>query len=176
LESLVAPGVVSVIVTTHHEEEARKAHVFAIMQSGRILAEDTPASMVASFGMSSLGDVIYHVLCQAEEKGAIRGHQPEEDGAIGAVKSLLAGCRRLSSRLRTTGRQQYDVEGIMELAARTSKKNSEPKLLGAPGAGQISPNAQQCEGWCPRLDALFSWRRTSSLFVKNVITLRRNTA
>eukprot|EP00090_Calanus_glacialis_P013108 TRINITY_DN21732_c0_g1_i1.p1 TRINITY_DN21732_c0_g1~~TRINITY_DN21732_c0_g1_i1.p1 ORF type:complete len:794 (-),score=171.87 TRINITY_DN21732_c0_g1_i1:630-3011(-) len=47
----------TIVITTHYVEEARQAHRVGMMRNGRLLAEDSPASLIESYKQSSLEDV-----------------------------------------------------------------------------------------------------------------------
>ena len=63
------------IITTHYVEEARGAARVGFMRDGRLLAEDSPAGLLATHGVSSL-EGVFLALCQV---GALPPpHQTEE--------------------------------------------------------------------------------------------------
>jgi ABC-type multidrug transport system ATPase subunit len=47
----------TVVITTHYIEEARRAHRVGMMRFGKLLAEDSPAALMATFSKNSLEDV-----------------------------------------------------------------------------------------------------------------------
>jgi len=55
------------IITTHYVEEARGAARVGFMRDGRLLAEDSPAGLLATHGVSSL-EGVFLALCQTEER------------------------------------------------------------------------------------------------------------
>lgn len=50
---------ITVLVTTHYIEEARRAHVVAFMRRGRVLAEDSPRVLCKQYAASGLEQVFY---------------------------------------------------------------------------------------------------------------------
>jgi ABC-type multidrug transport system ATPase subunit len=57
---------ISILITTHYVEEARKAQVVALMRKGRLLVEQTPKVLMTHFGVNSLEDVFIKV-CMVTE-------------------------------------------------------------------------------------------------------------
>jgi len=55
----------TVIITTHYIEEARQADAIGLMRSGRLLAEESPESLLRSHGLTSLEDV-FLALCRKD--------------------------------------------------------------------------------------------------------------
>ncbi|VEN49044.1 unnamed protein product, partial [Callosobruchus maculatus] len=50
-------GKKTIIVTTHYIDEAKQANVIGLMRGGKLLAEDSPATLLSTYGGGSLEDV-----------------------------------------------------------------------------------------------------------------------
>ncbi|XP_054159911.1 ABC transporter G family member 20-like [Oppia nitens] len=66
LVSLSREEKTTILVTTHYVEEARRAHVIALMRSGRLLVEQSPKYLLNYFGLSLLEEIFLRV-CQSDE-------------------------------------------------------------------------------------------------------------
>eukprot|EP00697_Spironema_sp_BW2_P000933 gnl/Spiro4/11279_TR5943_c0_g1_i1.p1 gnl/Spiro4/11279_TR5943_c0_g1~~gnl/Spiro4/11279_TR5943_c0_g1_i1.p1 ORF type:complete len:694 (+),score=139.84 gnl/Spiro4/11279_TR5943_c0_g1_i1:39-2120(+) len=67
----IASEGVSVIITTHYIEEARQADVVGLMRGGRLLAEDSPNTLIARSGKVTLEDVFLS-LCEQDSDPAVK--------------------------------------------------------------------------------------------------------
>ncbi|CAG2120454.1 unnamed protein product, partial [Medioppia subpectinata] len=56
----------TILITTHYVEEARRAHVIALMRSGRLLVEQSPQYLLNHFDVITLEEVFLNV-CRAQE-------------------------------------------------------------------------------------------------------------
>ncbi|EFX70380.1 ABC protein, subfamily ABCH [Daphnia pulex] len=56
----------TVIVTTHYIEEARQANTIGMMRSGRLLAEESPDTLLANYNLPTLEDVFLK-LCMKDD-------------------------------------------------------------------------------------------------------------
>ena len=52
----------TIVITTHYVEEAREAHRVGMMRAGRLLAENSPARLVATYNQPSL-EAVFLALC-----------------------------------------------------------------------------------------------------------------
>lgn len=57
LVNITKAGQKTVIITTHYIEEARQAHTIGLMRSGRLLAEESPQSLLTKYRCSNLEEV-----------------------------------------------------------------------------------------------------------------------
>ncbi|KAG7190145.1 hypothetical protein KM043_006275 [Ampulex compressa] len=57
LVQITKDGNKTVIITTHYIEEARQAHTIGLMRSGRLLAEESPRTLLTLYNCPSLEDV-----------------------------------------------------------------------------------------------------------------------
>ncbi|KAJ6637729.1 ABC transporter G family member 20, partial [Pseudolycoriella hygida] len=57
LVDITKSGQKTVIITTHYIEEARQAHTIGLMRSGRLLAEESPQTLLTMYGCHNLEDV-----------------------------------------------------------------------------------------------------------------------
>lgn len=57
LVNITKAGQKTVIITTHYIEEARQAHTIGLMRSGRLLAEESPQSLLIHYRCTNLEDV-----------------------------------------------------------------------------------------------------------------------
>lgn len=57
LVNITKAGQKTVIITTHYIEEARQAHTIGLMRSGRLLAEESPQSLLTHYRCTNLEDV-----------------------------------------------------------------------------------------------------------------------
>ncbi|XP_048506039.1 ABC transporter G family member 23 isoform X2 [Athalia rosae] len=57
LVQITKDGNKTVIITTHYIEEARQAHMIGLMRSGRLLAEQSPGTLLTMYHCASLEDV-----------------------------------------------------------------------------------------------------------------------
>ncbi|XP_065560210.1 ABC transporter G family member 20-like isoform X2 [Artemia franciscana] len=65
LVSLVREQHKTVIITTHYIEEARQANTIGMMRSGRLLAEESPQTLLSIYNLPSLEDVFLR-LCMVD--------------------------------------------------------------------------------------------------------------
>ena len=64
----------SILITTHYVEEAQRAHVVALMRSGRLLVEQSPKYLMNYFKVDNLEDMFLRV-CEAHDEWQISGKQ-----------------------------------------------------------------------------------------------------
>lgn len=57
LVQITKDGNKTVIITTHYIEEARQAHTIGLMRTGRLLAEESPRTLLTMYNCTSLEDV-----------------------------------------------------------------------------------------------------------------------
>lgn len=79
----------TIIITTHYIEESRGADSLAFMRFGRILAQDSPDTLLAAFNCTILEDVFLR-LCQQDcgdikEKYSIKKKRPNGEPTLAAV-------------------------------------------------------------------------------------------
>jgi ABC-type multidrug transport system ATPase subunit len=56
----------SILITTHYVEEARRAHVIALMRSGNLLVEQSPQYLLNHYNVITLEEV-FLLVCKAQE-------------------------------------------------------------------------------------------------------------
>ncbi|WP_146213222.1 ribosome-associated ATPase/putative transporter RbbA [Plasticicumulans acidivorans] len=79
---------VTIFISTHFMNEAARCDRISLMHAGRVLAQDTPAALVAASGTATLEEAFIHHLEQARAGEAMPEHEagevPVHAGAIAA--------------------------------------------------------------------------------------------
>ncbi|KAF2893349.1 hypothetical protein ILUMI_12824, partial [Ignelater luminosus] len=90
----------TIIITTHYIDEARQAHMIALMRGGYFLAEDSPEHLLVTFGFTSLEDIFSHLsaIQNAKNKSSLAQNfkyhillQMYYDSDEAAVESVVTG-------------------------------------------------------------------------------------
>lgn len=92
LVTLTQTEKITVIVTTHYIEEARRANIVGLMRRGKLLAENTPDDLMAKHDSSSLEDVflklcVTDTMRRAQKFAAITGMPVQ--AAIAGTNSVI---------------------------------------------------------------------------------------
>jgi ribosome-dependent ATPase len=105
---------VTIFVSTHFMNEAARCDRVALMDSGRVLAIDSPAGLVAARGAATLEEAFVGYLEEAAAKGRPARAGSEEPGAAGPQ---AAGPPRLAVRSRISPRRlsAYAIRESLEL-------------------------------------------------------------
>lgn len=101
---------ITVIITTHYIEEARQANVVGLMRQGRLLAEDSPDSLMAEHGMESLEEVFLK-LCisdSSREAAKLAGLGQDAELPQSFRPKSLASFSRFSPMVPRTGSKLDD--------------------------------------------------------------------
>ncbi|XP_065349874.1 ABC transporter G family member 23-like [Cloeon dipterum] len=85
LVAITKDGNKTVIITTHYIEEARQAHAIGLMRGGRLLAEQSPESMLVQYNCDSLEEVFLKLSREQTNKqqGAIQAENSAHAVPIG---------------------------------------------------------------------------------------------
>lgn len=157
----------TVIITTHYIEEARSANVCGLMRFGRLLVEASPDRLLQKFNMTTLEEVFLK-LCELDSLNqSIRLH------SVKAAQQEMPFI--ISVALRRNG-------GLSEIKPDIVVTDSPKKVAeAAPDLGLVerkeptSPTSTEVEMNRANSSTLStSIRKTSALFEKNLIRLRRN--
>lgn len=106
LEYLCQTQNMTIIITTHYIEESRSANSLAFMRFGRILAQDSPDNLLATYNCTILEDVFLR-LCQQDcgvikEKYSIKKKsQIGDDSAIADSEEFVESSDNLSNDTKT---------------------------------------------------------------------------
>jgi ABC-type multidrug transport system ATPase subunit len=176
----------TVIITTHYIEEARAANIVGLMRFGRILIEESPDYLLQRFKYPTLEEVFLK-LCELDSKGVDisdyhREHNPKECKAISltnnkpdicyeanTVKSIESDtASNTSSSSSGVGDSDDNIKAHIE-SIDSSLNKVEPTICDIPqnATKKFERRSNSC---------FDSAARTSALFWKNIIRLRRNMA
>lgn len=140
----------TVIITTHYIEEARQAHMVGLMRNGCLLAEATPASLLAKYRKLSLEDVFLH-LCEEDNSN--------ENGAIEGNSSHIVANNHLDST-SVVVRQANETSPLL-LSHRGRPPSPKPSW------SRDMTLCQKCRWFLP------SFWNMIALFIKNMTLLKR---
>ncbi len=109
---------VTIFVSTHFMNEAGRCDRVALMDSGRVLAIDTPAGLIAARAAATLEDAFIGYLAEAADRA--RPPNPKSDTAAGVVPAAAAPAivARGPVRARFSARRlaAYAIREALELA------------------------------------------------------------
>lgn len=88
---------ITVLITTHYIEEARRSHLVGFMKKGLLMAENTPANLYAHFETQSLERIFYQ-LCVNDKmrKGSVAPRDANAGKTLKKSQSQLRSARRQS--------------------------------------------------------------------------------
>ena len=87
---------VTIFISTHFMNEAERCDRIALMDSGRVLATDTPAGLIAARGAATLEDAFISCLEEASPAQAVVGDMPPVSTATATAHSGFSS-RRLAA-------------------------------------------------------------------------------
>ncbi|KAI1287610.1 ABC transporter G family member 20 [Halotydeus destructor] len=159
LVTLTQTTQMTVIITTHYIEEARAANVVGLMRFGRLLCESTPEFLLEHFSMTTLEDVFLK-LCELD--ALVHGNG---NGSPAASSNAID-----SSSLESS---QPDIcNGVaVDPNLNTLKVANKNELVPSPEKTEDGEVAVAEQPVCLQTSSV---GKTSALFHKNVIRLRRN--
>jgi ABC-type multidrug transport system ATPase subunit len=116
LISLCSKSKMTVIITTHYIEEARRAHLVGFMRKGQLLAEGCPERLVRLYSTNSL-EQLFLQLClnQKRRKSAIQAMEPARK------MSIMYGDADSGLTSATAG-------NTLKLGATSARRRSRPML------------------------------------------------
>ena len=76
--SLAEEEHMTIIITTHYIEEARRAHLVGFMRRGKLLVQDNPESIINRCGTNCLEQAFLKI-CSLEENGNSETRKSDED-------------------------------------------------------------------------------------------------
>lgn len=172
------------IITTHYTEEAKNAYRVGFIDSGLVLAEDSPEQLLKQFKCKSLEDVFLE-LCLAKSAPPI-GEKPVFTVGEEVVVSSDGDPNNNNNKLTPVPYSTKNVKrikptantGRAKISEATFTTNNEEKSVEAfkqekPNfdSGKRTMRPASCGGGGGRL---FSRKRLNALLTKNYILFKRN--
>jgi len=118
----------TVVITTHYTEEAVQAHRVGMMRNGRLLAEDSPSSLVRSYNQPGLEDVFLH-LCQldgADDKDQTQQTDDAND-KLGSMAVKLLPIAEENAAVLSSKSDKNRADDVQEIVV-TSDTNDKERL------------------------------------------------
>ena len=96
LVSLAEEEHMTIIITTHYIEEARRAHTVGFLRRGKLLVQDTPDSIINRCGTNTL-ELAFLRICSREQDANQEAGEDDEDAGAGSVaRSSIRSRKKLS--------------------------------------------------------------------------------
>jgi len=155
----------TVIITTHYIEEARAANVCGLMRFGRLLVEASPERLLEKFNLTTLEEVFLK-LCELDSLNqsirlhSIKASQQEMPFIISVALRRNGGLSQVKPDIVVTDTPKKVAEALPDFG-HIEREEMSP----TPNEIEMIPNSStlsMCIG------------KTSALFQKNLIRLRRN--
>jgi ABC-type multidrug transport system ATPase subunit len=83
--SLAEEEHMTIIITTHYIEEARRAHTVGFLRRGKLLVQDHPDSILQRYGINSL-ELAFLKICSREQDANTEAGEEDEDAGAGSPK------------------------------------------------------------------------------------------
>ena len=93
--SLAEEEHMTIIITTHYIEEARRAHLVGFMRRGKLLVQDNPESIINRYELNSL-ETAFLKICSKEHNAHQEAGEDSEDEDAGRC-SRRSSVRKLST-------------------------------------------------------------------------------
>lgn len=75
----------TIIITTHYIEEARRAHTVGFLRRGKLLVQDHPDTILERYGIDSL-ELAFLRICSREQDANTEAGEEDEDAGAGSPK------------------------------------------------------------------------------------------
>ena len=186
---------ITVIITTHYIEEARAARTVGMMRSGRMLCESSPDGLMDHFKMATLESVFLR-LCEmdSELNGAgtpnrsikklnidfpetkslphinILNETPVKSGRKETVLTADKKGKILNNNEVLAKGDLLEVVEVHDLSNEKAEQTTKKRRFGF----KTKSKAQELAAYDAKKFETNSWQKTSALFKKNLIRLRRN--
>ncbi|XP_073969896.1 ABC-type transporter snustorr isoform X3 [Rhodnius prolixus] len=153
----------TVIITTHYIEEARQAHTIGLMRSGKLLAEEAPATLLTMYNCSSLEEVFLKL-------SRIQGQQNSTNDELLQKNMNLATLHWGKNQEPVYVTEESGVVGLNF----HQKKEPEPTSNGYYIQEDVDEKSQGGCNKCLDLFKLTTKGKTKALLQKNFLRMWRN--
>ncbi|CAL8109728.1 unnamed protein product [Orchesella dallaii] len=75
LQNLVENFQVTVLLTTHYIDEARRSHQIGLMRNGRLIAEESPKNLIKKYDTASLDTIVLQICKRDAVTKHVKSHQ-----------------------------------------------------------------------------------------------------